>query len=235
MFGSDLAGLPSDAAVPGYNYRMNFPVEFGFVQVGLILIIVVGLALLVTAILRVRKVGLRVLIGRGASGLVLLLTAVVLLWVATLMQTYLGLTGEIKAAHVVASAVPGQDHQLKIDLTLYGDDEHPEQRKTYQVEGDLWVLQANIVELEPWVNALGFHSGYKVSRLYGQRLDGVATSQHQIFLNGDDQDFFSDMRSGKWWTDPFVRSAYGNAVISMPGDYDVYISRDAIKTRGAGH
>ncbi|MFI9505404.1 hypothetical protein [Nocardia sp. NPDC052566] len=213
---------------------MNFPVEFGFVQIGLILLIVVALVLLVSALFMVRKVGLRVLIGRGASGLVLLLAAVVLLWVATLMQTFLGLTGEIKAAHVVATPVAGQEHKITVDLTLYGDDDHPDQRKTYEVEGDMWVLQANIVELEPWVNALGFHSGYKVSRLYGQRLDGVATKQNQIFLNGDDQDFFTDMRAGKWFTQPFVRSAYGNAVIAMPGDYDVYISRDAIKTREAG-
>lgn len=213
---------------------MNFPVDFGFVQIGLILIIVVALALLVSALFMVRKVGLRVLIGRGASGLVLLLAAVVMLWVATLMQTYLGLTGEIKAAHVVVKSIAGQEHKLEVDLTLFGDDEHPEVRKTYQVEGDMWVLQANIVELEPWVNALGFHSGYKVSRLYGQRLDGVATTQNQIFLNGDDQDFFTEMRESRWYTSPFVRSAYGNAVIQRPGEYDVYISRDAIKTREPG-
>lgn len=210
---------------------MNFPVDFGVVQIGLILIIVVAIALLISALLKVRKVGLRVLIGRGASGLVLLLVAVMLLWVATLMQTFLGLSGEIKAAHVVVKQLAGEEHRLEVDLTLYGDDDHDEKRQTYQVEGDLWVLQANIVELEPWVNALGFHSGYKVTRLYGQRLDGIATKQNQIFLNDGDQDFFADMNSGKWYTEAFVRSAYGNAVIATPGEYDVFISRDAIKTR----
>lgn len=39
------------------------------------------------------------------------------------------------------------------------------------------------------------------------------------------------MRTGRWWTEPFVRSAYGNAVIAVPGEYDVFVSRDAIKTR----
>ncbi|WP_069165828.1 hypothetical protein [Nocardia altamirensis] len=210
---------------------MNFPVNFGFIQVGLILLILVGVALLISGLVLMRRVGLRALIARGGSGLVVLLVAVVLLWIATLMQTYLGLTGEIKAAHVVAKPVPGQQHLLDIDLTLYGDDQHDEQRLTYQVEGDMWVLQAGLVELEPWVNALGFHSGYKISRLYGQRLDGVATKQNQIFLNDGDEDFFNDMREGRWWTEPFVRSAYGNAVIAVPGEYDVFISRDAIKTR----
>ncbi|SLJ35971.1 Uncharacterised protein [Mycobacteroides abscessus subsp. abscessus] len=135
----------------------------------------------------------------------LLVVAVLLLWFATVLQTYLGLTGEIKAAHAVVTPVDGADHQLEVDLTLYGDEDTPERRETFRVQGDLWVLQANIVELEPWVNALGFH--------------------------GEDRDFFEDMRDGAWWTDPFVRSAYGNAVIATPGEYDVYISRDAIKTR----
>ncbi|MFQ6326149.1 hypothetical protein ACLMAL_08430 [Nocardia sp. CWNU-33] len=213
---------------------MDFPVDLGIVQIGLMLLILVALALLISALVMVRRVGLRVLLGRGAAGLCLLLVAVVLLWVATLIQTYLGLSGEVKAAHVMVSPVAGQEHRLEVELTLYGDDEHGEKHDKYQVEGDLWVLQANIVELEPWVNALGFHSGYKVTRLYGQRLDGIATSQNQIFVNGDDQDFFADMRKGRWWTEPFVRSAYGNAVIGTPGEFDVFISRDAIKARSPG-
>ncbi|MEV6430126.1 hypothetical protein [Nocardia sp. NPDC051463] len=214
---------------------MKFPVDLGIVQIGLMLLILVALALLISALVMVRRVGLRVLLGRGAAGLCLLLVAVVLLWVATLIQTYLGLSGEVKAAHVVVTPVAGQEHRLDVELTLYGDGEHGEKHEKYQVEGDLWVLQANIVELEPWVNALGFHSGYKVTRLYGQRLDGIATSQNQIFVNGDDQDFFADMRKGRWWTEPFVRSAYGNAAIGTPGEFDVFISRDAIKPRPTGH
>lgn len=213
---------------------MSYPVDFGILQIGLILLILIAVALLVSALVKVRRVGPRVLLGRGAGGLVLLVVAVLLLWVATLMQTYLGLSGEIKAAHVVVSEVAGEEQQLEVDLTLYGDDDDPDRREKFRVQGDLWVLQANIVELEPWVNALGFHSGYQVTRLYGQRLDGVATTQNHIFLNGGDADFFADMRDGKWWTDPFVRSAYGNAVIATPGEYDVYISRDAIKTRAPG-
>ncbi|ONM46437.1 hypothetical protein [Nocardia donostiensis] len=209
---------------------MSFPVDFGVLQTGLIVVIVVALALVISALVKVRKTGLRVLLGRGAGGLALLLVAVVLLWVATLTQTYLGLSGEIKAAHITATPVAGQKHRLDVELTIYGDD-GTEQRSSHEVEGDLWVLQANIVELEPWVNALGFHSGYKLTRLYGQRLDGVATDQNHIFLGGSDRDFFAEMSDGRWFTDPFVRSAYGNAVIAAPGEYNVFISRDAIKTR----
>ncbi|RDI59711.1 hypothetical protein [Nocardia pseudobrasiliensis] len=212
---------------------MVFPVDFGWLQALIVVLFVIGLALVVTGLVKARRVGWRAVVGRGAGALSVLLVAVVILWVTTLLQTFLGLTGEVKAAHLVAKSVANSPHTLDIDLTLFGDGDHPDQHQTYQVEGDMWVLQANIVELEPWVNALGFHSGYKVTRLYGQRLDGVAVKQNQIFLNGSDQDFFEDMRNESWYTKPFVRSAYGNAVIAVAGNYDVFISRDAIKTRPA--
>ncbi|WP_040835306.1 hypothetical protein [Nocardia brevicatena] len=208
---------------------MSFPVDFGPLQVGLILVIAVAVALIVWAVIGIRRVGMRALLTRGAGGLVLLAVAAVLLWIATLLQTYLGLSGEVKAAHVIVTPVDDREHLMRVELTLYDDD--GAQRSVHEVEGDLWVLQAQIVELQPWVNALGFHSGYQVSRLYGQRLDGIATEQNHIFLNGGDRDFFADMNEGRWYTEPFVRSAYGNAVIAIPGEYDVYISHDAIKTR----
>ncbi|WP_067547009.1 hypothetical protein [Nocardia crassostreae] len=210
---------------------MVFPVTFGWIQVLLVVLAVAAVALLVTAIFKARKVGFKVLAGRGAGAISLILVAVVILWVTTLLQTFLGLTGEVKAAHIVATPIAGQEHMMDVELTLFGDKEHDEQHLKYQIQGDMWVLQANIVELEPWVNALGFNSGYKITRIYGQRLDGVATTQNHIFLNGGDGEFFDDMKKETWFTKPFVRSAYGNAVIATPGTYDVFISRDAIKTR----
>lgn len=210
---------------------MSYPVDFGMLQAGAIAVIIAGVALLISALVVLRRKGPRASILRGGGGLVLLAVAALVLWVATLVQTYLGLTGEVRAAHVVVSPVAGAEHQLEAELTLFDAEGATTERSTHRVEGDLWVLQAQIVELEPWVNALGFHSGYKVSRLYGQRLDGVATRQDHIFLNGGDRDFFREMTENRWFTSPFVRSAYGNAVIATPGEFDVYISRDAIKTR----
>ncbi|MGV9413848.1 hypothetical protein ACWDOP_28455 [Nocardia sp. NPDC003693] len=212
---------------------MVFPVTFGWIQILLLVLVVAAIALIGTALVKARQVGFRVLLGRGMGAVSLLLVAAVILWITTLLQMFLGLTGEVKAARIVVTPVAGQEHLLDVDLTLFGDKEHDEQRLKYQVEGDMWVLQANIVELEPWVNALGFNAGYKVTRLYGQRLDGVATKQNHIFLNGGDRDFFEDMKDETWYTRPFVKSANGNAVIAVHGTYDVFISRDAIKARPA--
>ncbi|MFD3425574.1 hypothetical protein [Nocardia fluminea] len=211
---------------------MSFPVSFGTAQVGLVALIALAVALLVMAALAAtRRRGPKAVLGRAVPGTALLLVAVLLLWIATLLQTYLGLTGEIKAAHVVAKPVAGQEHQLDLVLTQFDEDGNAGEPTTHRIEGDMFALQSNIVELEPWVNALGFHSGYKLSRLYGQRLDGKSPTQDQTFLNGGDRDFFEDMNKNRWYTNPFIRSAYGNATIATPGEYDVYISRDAIKVR----
>ena len=212
---------------------MSYPVDLGVLQAGAIVVIITGVALVISALTALRGKGPRISLLRGGSGLLLLAAAALVLWTATLVQTYLGLTGEVRAAHVVVTPVADTEHRLEVELTLYDEEGAPTERSTHHVEGDLWVLQAQIVELEPWVNTLGFHSGYKVSRLYGQRLDGAATNQDHILLNGGDRDFFREMTEDRWFTAPFVRSAYGNAVIAMPGEYDVYISRDAIKTRPA--
>lgn len=209
---------------------MSYPVDFGVLQAGAIAVIIAGVALMISALVGLRRKGPWTSLVRGGGGLVLLAAAALVLWTATLVQTYLGMTGEIRAAHVVVTPVADAEHRLEVELTLFDEEGAPADRGTYRVTGDLWVLQAQIVELEPWVNALGFHSGYKVSRLYGQRLDGIATGQDHILLNGGDRDFFREMTEDRWFTAPFVRSAYGNAVIAMPGEYDVYISRDAIKT-----
>ncbi|WP_280369476.1 hypothetical protein [Nocardia wallacei] len=212
---------------------MVFPVSFGWIQALLVVLFVVAVVLVISAVVRARRVGWRALAGRGAGALVLMLVAVVILWVTTLLQTYLGLTGEVKAAHVVATPVDGQPHTLDIELTLYGDGNHSDRHEKHRVEGDLWVLQANIVELEHWVNTLGFHSGYQVARLFGERFDGDAPRQNHIFLNGSDRDFYEQMQQNTWYTKPFVRSVYGNAVVAAAGSYDVFISQDAIKTRPA--
>ena len=227
---------------------MTYPQQFGPLQIVLAVMALAAMALLLSSVVGRRRVmrlnydltprephrrrlRLRMRPGRAVSSLALLVVSILMLWFVTLVQTYEGLTGEIKAAHVTATPISNAPHTLDVNLTLYDDNGNAQTRQTYQVEGDMWVLQADIVELNHWVNVLGVHSGYKVTRLFGERLDGVSPTQHQILLNGGDGRFFADMHDRKWWTKPFVRSAYGNAVIAAPGEFDVYVSQDAIKAR----
>src|SRR5437763_14452539 len=101
----------------GKEKAMHFPVQIGLPQIILLLIAIVGLWLFISAAMgllrrhetREEKEALikqgrrvpriwrprRFLLGRGISGILLIAIAVSLLWMTFLIQTYLGLTGEI--------------------------------------------------------------------------------------------------------------------------------------------
>ncbi len=117
---------------------MNIPLQIGWPQVILILIGLVGLWLFITAgwsLLhpgsflseeekeRYRRTGYvprrRFKAWRGLSGIVLLAVAVSLLWVTFLVQSYLGLTGEIKVAHIRATSIANVAHQMSVEVALY--------------------------------------------------------------------------------------------------------------------
>src|SRR5215472_8928798 len=112
---------------------MNIPFQFGWPQLILLLIGLVGLWLFITAGLgllspgsflsedekeRYYRTGLRphrrFRVTRGLSGIVLLAVAVSLLWVTFLVQSYIGLTGEIKVAHIRATAIANVPHQMSV-------------------------------------------------------------------------------------------------------------------------
>jgi hypothetical protein len=218
---------------------MSYSLQFGWAQAVLLAVFLVGIGLLVAMLAGRRKPAgaekrrWRPRLKHGFVGAVMVAVAMFLTWMTTLIQGYLGLTGEVKAAHIVASQIENAPGMLTVELTLYGEDHTTvASRRTYQLEGDRWMLQANIVELEPLANTLGLRGGYKVTRLDGQFADGHHPSKDAVILN-DDRDFFQEMQEGAWWTKPFVRSAYGSVVVSNPGDYDVFISRDAITARRA--
>ncbi|MCC3333623.1 hypothetical protein [Nocardia abscessus] len=176
---------------------MNFPVDFGLVQIGLILLLVVGVALIVSGLIAARRVGMRALLARGTGGLALLLVAVVLLWIATLLQTYLGLTGEIKAAHVVAKPCRGRNTSSTSTSPCTAT---ATTRNSARPTGSRAI----------WGTAIGHRRAGTVGerpglpfRLPDQPPVRPAPRRRrdhaeQIFLNEGDQDFFADMREGRW-------------------------------------
>src|SRR6266851_1248613 len=145
---------------------MTIPIQVGLPQLILIIIGLVGLGLLISSVMSLsvrgagryrdfrdeeeaRKFGRpqryrhhrRFRWGRSISGIVLLLIAVSLLWLTFLVQTYLGLTGDIKVARVHATPIQNVQHEMSVDLTLYDKDGHPGVTQTYLVNGDEWMLQ----------------------------------------------------------------------------------------------
>src|SRR5947209_10783237 len=152
---------------------MNYPVVIGLPQALLFLLAVVGIGLLISTAMGIsgRRVGRyrgdeyeagkfgrhhryrrRLPIGRGILGLILLLLALSLLWLTLLVQTYLGLTSDIKVARVHATPVANANHLMSLELILYDQNGHQTSNQTYLVKGDDWRLEGDIIKFPPWLN-----------------------------------------------------------------------------------
>ena len=233
---------------------MNTPIQIGLAQVIILLAAILGLGLLISSLMSLVKEQRSVFVDedgrryysrrhsgfkwmRGISGILLVLVAIVILWVASLVQTYLNLTGDIKVAQVHASPVANQQHMMSVELTLYDESGKQTSDQTYFVTGDRWMLQGDIIKFPNWVNLLGLHSGYKLTRLEGQYDDPNDESnlKHTVVtLNGGEDGFFKTVYK-QAWSSPFVEAAYGNAVI-VPADshnYTVLVSQTGLYAKPA--
>jgi hypothetical protein len=234
---------------------MSTPIQIGFPQIILLLIGVIGLGLLISSVMSLTR-GHREVFedeygkrfyskhrrrfrwGRSIGGIILILLAVSILWMTVLVQTYLGLTNDIKVAQVRASTITNLSHEMSVELILYDANGNQTSDNTYSVLGDRWMLQGDIIKFPTWLNILGVHSGYKLTRLEGQYDDpnDESTLHHTVeSINGGDDNFFKTVYK-QAWSSPFVAAAYGNAVI-VPADghtYNVLVSQTGLYAQPAG-
>jgi hypothetical protein len=235
---------------------MNIPFQFGLPQILLLLIGLLGLWLFITAGFGLLDPGgssnedekghynrrgyiprRHFKVGRSLSGIVLIAVAVSLLWVTFLVQSYLGLTGEIKVAHIHATSIANVAHQMSVDVILYDGNGHVASDNTYLIQGDEWMVQGDIIKFPTWLNVVGLHAGYKLTRLEGRYDDiNLENNAHHtaVPLNGGDDNFFKTTYIHKQWFAPLVDAAYGNAVFQAPGSFDVFATQDALIARPTG-
>jgi len=208
---------------------VNIPIVISWPQVILGVVCLIGLVLILSMLVALRE--RRFKWGRGVGGVLLVVVGGVLLWITLLMQSYLGLTGTIQVARVraVTTQVP---HEMSVELILYDHAGHPSADNTYIVRGDEWMLQGDIVMFPTWLNVLGLHSGYKLTRLEGRYNDASlerSAGHTVIVLNGGDGAFFSAVQ-GQAWVSPIVTAAYGNAVFLQADGktYNVFVSQTGL-------
>src|SRR6266516_6864148 len=236
---------------------MTIPIQIGLPQLILFIVGLVGLGLLISSVMSLagrgagryrdfrdeeeaRKFGRprryrhhrRFRWRRSISGIVLLLIAISLLWLTFLVQSYLGLTGNIKVARVHATSVANLPHMMSVDLTLYDQNGHQTSDKTYVVNGDEWMLQGDIIKFPTWLNILGLHSGYKLTRLEGRYDDPNLERSNLptvIPLNGGDDNFFKTVQE-QAWVSPVVEAAYGSGTFLRADGktYDVLASQTGL-------
>src|SRR5216683_3172607 len=158
---------------------MNIPFQFGLPQIILLLIALCGFLLFVYAahsLIRGEKLyklrteeekemyqrhgrlprKRRLRWQHGISGVLLLFIAISLLWMTFLIQSYLGLTGNIEVARVrattVANPVENNVPMMSVELTLFDQNGHTTSDQTYLVLGNEWMVQGDIIKFPDWLN-----------------------------------------------------------------------------------
>ncbi|HEY3991849.1 MAG TPA: hypothetical protein VGM01_03110 [Ktedonobacteraceae bacterium] len=244
---------------------MNIPFQFGLPQIILLLISLCGFLLFVYAahsLIRgerlyklrseeekeaYRQYGRlprrrRLRWQHGLGGILLLFVAISLLWMTFLIQSYLGLTGNIEVAQVratnVANPVNSNIPMMSVELTLFDQNGHTASDQTYLVLGNEWMVQGDIIKFPDWLNVVGLHTGYKLTRMEGRYDDPnlEANGKHTVVtLNGGDDGFFQHTKGTNWYSN-FVQAQYGNAVFQSAdgATYNIFVSQTGLYALKAG-
>ena len=150
-------------------------------------------------------------------------------------QAYHAFTREEPVARVTIAPLP-QDQRTLITLELLGQGE-ADRVQQYHLSGDQWVLEGDILKWKDWVNFLGLHTRYRLTRLRGRY---ILTSDAKLkpasiysLVEMEDHPLWGFLyRYGS--SLPLVDTAYGSAVFQAsdePCTFLVSVSTSGFLTR----
>ena len=169
--------------------------------------------------------------------LIFLWTAVfgLLFFAGFFFQAYYTFTKEVPVAKVTIIPLPQKQKNL-ITLELYLPKEDRETRQ-FEVSGDQWMIEGDILKWKNWINFLGLHTRYRLTRLRGRYIQTsdelMKPASVYSLVEIEDHPIWGYLyRYGP--SLPFVSTVYGNAVFQsseVPGTFLVYVSTSGFLTR----
>ncbi|RKY02038.1 hypothetical protein DRP77_08565 [Candidatus Poribacteria bacterium] len=164
---------------------------------------------------------------RLLAGLLLLFIAASAFWLEMTLRAYKTLTKEELAAIVRCVEDPPGSQTLKLIL-----EEVEDGRRSKPIEltlkGDQWAVEANILKWEGWVNLLGLHTCYKLTRVCGryERAEDEVSKERTVYqLREEDPLWRWLYRRGEKL--PFVEAVYGSSAFQYPDPgsaFGVYVA-----------
>lgn len=146
-------------------------------------------------------------------------------------QAYHSFTREEPVARVAVESGTNQ-----VTLTLLGPGEASEPRR-YRLLGEQWVLEGDILKWDNWLNFLGLHTRYRLTRLRGRYLragdETTRPSTVYSLVKRENHPLWGRLyRTGSRL--PFVSTVYGNAVFQFsdkPRSYLVFVGTSGFVVR----
>jgi hypothetical protein len=205
----------------------TIPVTFDRLTVLAALLTILAVVLFISGIVRILRER-RIRIFRIGGGLLLLLLGLAVFAVAGWAQTYQALTSRVLVATVRATPLSGQSQTMTVVYTpvINGT---AGQAQTFTIKGDEWLLGGDIIKWSDWVNLLGVHTGYRITRLMGyyQDANDYRTKKVSAYDLASAHDTVSTFLHDHPKLMPFVQATYGNDVRMPPNPritYQVYLS-----------
>lgn len=152
-----------------------------------------------------------------ASGCVVLF-GVSLFMIALFVGAYDGFTREEPVARIQCLPVEGLDYDMILRFVpLQGGKEGVP--GVFRLNGDQWAVGGHILQWHPWLNMLGLHTGYRLTRVEGRYIDAEEESS-----GGRSVYDLGELRTQALWhwlyrhyeDIPLVKAVYGNTAYTFP-------------------
>jgi len=171
----------------------------------------------IAAIIGLAAIGIVGLFRRfgGELGGILLLLAVPIIGVFALVHSFQAFSSTTRVATVQASPVANAQHEMAISLTTYNGAGDPT-RYEYELAGDRWELNADVVAFPDWMNFLGISNGFQLSRITSQYDDTNAHSIQPVPL-----------QHSQTFSIPFLEKSHYTGGVLEPADgvtYSVFVT-----------
>ena len=196
--------------------------------------IVIGTVALMLCLIGILKLGKRLLMSSvkyEVTGLVLLSVAVMLFLVSSNIHTYERLVYEQPIASISLHQISPQHFSVELEQLDSGE------RWFFELRGDEWQIDAQILTWKGYANLLGLDSYYRLHRLSGRYTDieQERTAPRTVHSLTEEQriDLWSYANEYRNWLS-MVDATYGSAVFLPMNDmakYSVSISRNGLVAR----
>lgn len=173
-----------------------------------------------------------------ASGVLLIPVGAAFFFCGVFLQAYHAFTREVPVAEIITLPLDsGNGNRLNLIQVL---PTKGGKQRFFFLRQDQWTLEGDIVKWEHWLNFLGLHTHYRLTRIRGRYIDFTdeVNAPDTVYSLADRENQFpwrSLFAYGQKL--PFISTVYGNAVYQNANThkhYMVYVSPSGFVVRSTG-
>ena len=146
------------------------------------------------------------------------------LFVGFFLRAYHAFTFEEPVAEIIIHALGDKPASKTLLVELFCA--HSQKTRYLMIRGDQWMIEGDILKWDNWLNFLGLHTRYRLTRLRGRYMTTEAEIEqartiHSLVDDENDPFWRYLYRYGPQL--PFVSTVYGNAAYQASGENKHYL------------